>query len=109
MSFPAPPSQQRTALDQNQKQIARTLLPTLENLTSFADFLATLTDAQLKGDPYNYDDDTLYALRSFAQQGAAYAAIFGAGGSLSATNAKLLADVTRRSAGPPVYVNQGSL
>ena len=107
MSIAAPPSQERASIEANQRQIARTLLPALENLTAFNSFIATFTDAQLAAEPYLYDPDEIYALRRFGELGAAYAAIFGAGGTMSAADGDLLDELTRKSAGAPVYVNQG--
>jgi len=110
MSIPVPPSQQRQSLDMNQKQIARTLLPCLQNLTGFYAYIVTISagppDA-LEAEPYLYTADEAYAIRLWAQHAAAYATLFDAGGTLSAGEATALADLTRKSAGPPVYVNQG--
>lgn len=107
MSFPTPPSQQRQSIDTNQRQIARTLLPALGNLTAFNAYIETFTDEELTAEPYLYTADEVYALRRFGELGAAYADIFGAGGTLSAADGALLAELTRQSAGAPVYVNQG--
>jgi hypothetical protein len=111
MSIPVPPSQQRQALDQNQKQIARTLLPCLQNLIGFNDFIVTIPagppDA-LEAEPYLYTADEADAIRLWAQHATAYALLFAAGGVLATGDATALADLTRKSAGPPVYVNQGA-
>jgi hypothetical protein len=108
MSISVPASQQRQALDLNQKQIARTLLPALGNLEAFNNYIVTFSDEELAAEPYLYDPDEIYALRRFGETGAAYAAIFGAGGTMSAADGAVLAELTRQSAGAPVFVNQGS-
>jgi inactivated superfamily I helicase len=111
MSIAVPPSQQRLALDQNQRQIARTLLTALQNLPAFNDYITTISagppDA-LEAEPYLYTAEEAYAIRLWAQHAALYAALFDQGGTLSAGDATALSDLTRKSAGPPVYVNQGA-
>lgn len=102
-----PVTQERTNLDANQRAIARSLLTLVENLEGFNAFIATFAGASLEEPPYSYSADEAYALRRFAEVGAAYAAIFHAGGTLDAADATLLAELTHKSAGAVVFASTG--
>lgn len=112
MSVPAigaPPTQERMNVERNQQQIARNLLLLVENLIAFDEFIKGVpSDPEaLLEPPYEFTEDEAYALRLWAEKGALYAALLGAGGTLSAADATQLEDLSRRSAGVMLFVNQG--
>ena len=110
MSAPLPISTPESQnIRNNQRMIARSLLAALESLTAFDDFIQTIpSDPEaLLDPPYGFTTDEAYAVRLWAQHAAAYAALFDQGGTLAAGDAGALADLTRKSAGVMVYVNQG--
>ena len=102
-----PQTNERLSLDTNQRIIAKSLLTIVENLAGFDAFIATFAGTSLEEPPYEYTADEAYALRRFAELGALFAGIFDTGGSLSAEEATTLREVTHRSAGAVVFVNQG--
>lgn len=107
MSVPVPPTFDRQNLDANQRTIARSLLTVVENLEGFNAFISTFAGAALEEPPYNYTADEAYALRRFAEVGAAYAALFEEGGTLSPADATLLGELTHKSAGAVVFSSTG--
>jgi hypothetical protein len=100
MSVPGfPVTQQRYAIDSNATGIASMLLSVRLNAEQFNKWVASFTDAQLLAAPYNYTDDELYALRRFGELAAAYAAIQGAGGTLSPEDGALLVEIGTKYSG----------
>jgi hypothetical protein len=91
---------ERSGLDAAARGLAQQTLALTENAANLAALVAGYTNEQLEAPPYEYTPDEWYVLRAFTEKAAQWAAIVGAGGSLSAADGALLLDVTRKMAGP---------
>lgn len=103
-----PYTSERSGMDAAETGMAQQMLAICENAGNFAALVAGYTDEVLQAPPYEYSDDDLYALRVFTEKAAAWAAIVGAGGSLSAADGALLLEVARKAAGPWLIGSSGS-
>lgn len=96
---PGMTTQQRYQIDGNAAGIASMLLSIRLNAEQFLKWTASFTDAELLAAPYNYTADEVYALRRFAETAAAYAAIQGAGGTMSPEDAALMVEIGTKYSG----------
>lgn len=100
MSVPATMmTQQRYQIDSNAAGIASMLLSVRLNAEQYLKWTASFTDAELLAAPYNYTSDEVYALRRFAELSAAYAAIQGAGGTMTPEDAALMVEIGTKYSG----------